>query len=173
MKLAPQNLGESLKHVEETWSSMITDRPFEYVFLDEHFNDLYKSDAQMSTVVSIVAGLAILIACLGLFGLSAITAEQRIKEISIRKVLGANHLNILFLFSKKFTLLLGTAFVLTSPLTYWVLNEWLQNFAYRIDVSWTAFVLAAIISLFITLLTLTYHAMKTANSNPVEALQYE
>ena len=152
---------------------MITTYPFDYSFLDSHFEKLYRSDQQMSSVVSIMAGLAILISCMGLFGLAAITTEKKTKEIGIRKVLGATEGQITVLLSKNFTALILISFIVVSPITYFLLYGWLQNFAYRININLAVFFMGGILSLLIALLTISYHTIRSARSNPVKALRYE
>ena len=117
--------------------------------------------------------LAIFIACLGLFGLASFTAEQRTKEIGVRKVLGASLGNVIVLLTKQFIWLVLIANLIAWPLAYWVMNNWLQNFAYRVDIGWQTFALAGVAALLITILTVSYQAIKAALTNPVEALRYE
>ena len=147
--------------------------PFDYSFLDQHFEVLYRSDKQMATVVSIMAGLAIIIACVGLFGLTAITTEKKTKEIGIRKSLGASEMQILVLLSRNFTLLLVLSFILVSPVTYYLLRAWLNNFAYRIPINPLLFIAGGVIAFIIALVTISYHTIRSARANPVKALRYE
>jgi putative ABC transport system permease protein len=163
---------EAIAFVKDLWAQHIT-YPFEYSFLDEHFERLYRSDKQMGSVVSIMAGLAILISCMGLFGLAAITTERKTKEIGIRKALGATEAQITVLLSKNFTLLVVASFVIASPLTYWLLTKWLESFAYRIDINLLVFALGGLIALLIALITISYHTIRSARANPVKALRYE
>ena len=141
--------------------------------LDEHFAELYTSDQQMEAVVTIMAILAIIIACMGLFGLSAITTERKIKEIGIRKILGASIWQILVHLSKNFAFLILLAFLIFSPLTYWLMGKWLENFAYRIEINPLIFVLGCLLAVVIAMLTISYHTVRSARANPVEALRYE
>jgi putative ABC transport system permease protein len=134
---------------------------------------LYRSDQQMSSVVTIMAGLAILISCMGLFGLSAITTERKTKEIGIRKALGASEAQITYILSRNFTVLILLSFILVSPITWWLLAEWLEGFAYRVDINPLLFVLGGIVALIIALATIGYHTMRAARANPVKALRYE
>jgi putative ABC transport system permease protein len=147
--------------------------PFTYTFLDEHFSLLYRSDQQMSAVVTIMAVLAILISCMGLFGLAAITTSRKTKEIGIRKALGATEGQITFLLSKNFTALIVLSFVLVSPVTYWLLAKWLNGFAYRIDINPLVFLLGGFLSILIAVGTISYHTIRSARANPVKALRYE
>ncbi len=127
----------------------------------------------MSSVVTIMASLAILISCMGLFGLAAITTEKKTKEIGIRKVLGASETQITVLLSKNFTWLIVISFVAVSPITYWLLSGWLQSFAYRIDINPAVFLVGGVLSLLIALITISYHTLRSARANPVKALRYE
>lgn len=163
----------ALAAAEQTWNSVVTDRPFEYAFLDDHFDWLYASDRQVSQVIGVIAGLAIIIACLGLFGLAAITTEQRTKEIGVRKVLGASVSGLVLLLSKEFTRLVFIAFLIAAPVTYFVMRDWLADYAYRIDVGVGVFLFAGVVSLLIALGTVSYRAIKAARANPVKALRYE
>lgn len=163
---------EAIAFVENLWKQHIS-YPFDYSFLDDHFDQLYRTDQQMSSVVAIMAGLAILIACMGLFGLAAITTRKKIKEIGIRKALGATEGQITVLLSRNFSLLLILAFVIASPVTYWLLQRWLDGFAYRITINPLLFVLGGIIALVIALATISYHTVRSARSNPVDSLRYE
>ncbi|MEQ8242567.1 FtsX-like permease family protein [Fulvivirga sp.] len=163
----------ALAQIEDVWNRHIKDWPFDYMFLDEHFATLYQSDNQMSAVVSIMTVLAILIACMGLFGLSSIMVMQKIKEVGIRKVLGANAFQITFLLSRNFLLLVVLAFIIASPITYYLLDDWLQNFAFHVDINFVIFIVGALISLAIALVTIGYHTIKASYRNPVEALRYE
>jgi putative ABC transport system permease protein len=148
-------------------------RAFEYSFLDQDFEALYRSEERMQAIFSYFAFLAILIACLGLFGLASFMIQQRTKEIGVRKVLGASVTGIVGLLSKEFVKLVLAANLIAWPLAYFVMKRWLQDFAYRVDINVTTFVLAAVLALVIALLTVSYQAIKAALANPVEALRYE
>lgn len=173
VKISGENVPAAIRDVERIWNDLVPSWPFKYTFLDEHFEELYRSDQQMESVVTIMAVLAILIACMGLFGLAAITTERKVKEVGIRKILGASLGNILTHLSKNFTLLILLAFVIFTPLTWWLMGRWLENFAYRVDVEWWVFLLGGVIALSIALLTISYHIVRSARANPVESLRYE
>jgi putative ABC transport system permease protein len=173
VKIDGAHMEEGIAQVKKLWSKYIPTYPFDYSFLDEHFELLYRSDRQMSAVVTIMAGLAILISCMGLFGLAAITTEKKTKEIGIRKALGATETQITVLLSSNFAWLIILSFVVVSPLTYYLLNLWLQNFAYRIGINPLLFLLGGIIAMTIALLTISYHTLRSARANPVKALRYE
>jgi len=172
VKIDGERAEEAIAFVKKSWGEHIS-YPFDYSFLDEHFEKLYRTDKQMSSVVAIMAGLAILISCMGLFGLAAITTARKIKEIGIRKVLGASEAQITLLLSRNFTLLLVVSFVIASPITYWLLLKWLEGFAYRISINPLLFVLGGVVALTIALLTISYHTVRSARSNPVDSLRYE
>jgi putative ABC transport system permease protein len=172
VKLDKAHIEEAIAHVKAVWQQHIT-YPFDYSFLDTHFENLYRSDKQMSSVVSIMAGLAILISCMGLFGLAAITTLRKTKEIGIRKVLGATEAQITVLLSKNFTGLIIVSFALASPVTYWLLVKWLDSFAYKITINPLLFILGGLLALAIALLTISYHTIRSARRNPVKALRYE
>lgn len=173
VKLSAGRTEEGIALVKQLWEKHVPGYPFEYTFLDEHFAVLYSSDKQMGSVVSIMAGLAIVISCVGLFGLAAITTEKKTKEIGIRKSLGATETQITVLLSRDFTFLIILSFVLVSPVTYFLLRTWLENFAYRISINPLLFVAGGAIALSIALLTIGYHTIRSARANPVKALRYE
>jgi len=164
---------EALAFLEEKWNQMAPGQPFSYSFLDDRFNQMYKSEEQSGEILATFSALAIFIACLGLFGLVAFTAEQRRKEIGIRKVLGASIQGIIMLQSKDFGRLLLIAFVLASPLAWWVMNNWLQNFQFKTSIGLDVFVLAGLFSFVVAWLTMSFHAIKAATDDPVKALRYE
>jgi putative ABC transport system permease protein len=173
VRIRPQNIPVTLKFLEEAWRQFIPHRPFEFGFLDQEVDGAYRAEEHMGQAYGILAGLAILVACLGLFGLSAFTAEQRTKEIGIRKVLGASISSIVLLFSRDFVKLVLIANMVAWPVAYYIMNRWLQNFAYRTDLGMGIFVLGGVLALAIALVTVTYQAMKAARANPVDALRYE
>jgi putative ABC transport system permease protein len=159
--------------LEETWREQIAGSPFDYYFYDDSLNKQYFSEIRMGTIFKYFSFLSILIACLGLFGLVSISAEQRTKEIGIRKVLGASVLNVAFILSKDFLILVVVSNVIAWPVAYYFMDKWLQDFAYRIDISWWIFVLSGGIALVIALVTVSLQAIKTAIANPINALRYE
>ncbi len=173
LKVRSKNLPETLAFLEKTWQKFLPDRPFEFEFVDDNLNNLYLEDQKVGQLVGTFALLTILVACLGLFGLAAFTAEQRTKEIGVRKVLGASVRSIILLLSKEFAKLVLIANVIAWPVAYFAIDDWLQNFAYRVDVAWWVFALAGVATLLIALGTVGYQALRAALSNPVEALRYE
>jgi len=164
---------EAVAFIKSVWDKNFPDRPFEYQFLDDHFNDVYKADNQVSKIVGILASLAIMISCLGLFGLASYSAEQRVKEIGVRKVLGASVQNIVLLLSGHFVKLVLVANLLAWPLAWYAMHKWLEDFAYRIDIRLSVFVLTAMLSVFIALITISFQSIKAAIANPVKSLRSE
>jgi putative ABC transport system permease protein len=173
VKLNGANLQQGLKDVEEVYNQFVNDYPFEYAFLNDHFEDLYKSDQQLGSVITIVALLSILIGCIGLFGLASISIERRIKEIGIRKVMGASISELLVLLSKNFGALVILASLIAAPLSWVYLSNWLEGFAYRITINPIIFILGGLIALLIAMVTISYNVWKAARSNPVDSLRYE
>jgi putative ABC transport system permease protein len=173
LRIRPQNIQETLAHIQNTWDKFTPEWPLNYRFLDDDIENLYRREQKLSQVIQYFTLLAIFIACLGLFGLASFTAEQRTKEIGIRKVLGASVASLVALLCKEFTKLVALAFIVAAPIAYFAMNHWLENFAYRIEIGWAVFVLSALIALLIALLTVGYQAVKAANANPVKSLRYE
>lgn len=173
LRVRPQNLTATLARIRKMWQDFAPNRPFEYSFLDDDFDKLYKADQQLEQIWFIFAGLAILIACLGLFGLAAYSAERRTKEIGIRKVLGASISTIASNLSRDFIKLVLLANLIAWPLAYYTMRFWLQDFAYRIEMSWWIFAMASCVALFIALLTVSTQAIRAALANPVDSLRYE
>ena len=167
------NYASLVKEIEITWNKINPGIPFVYSFLDNDFQKNYEKDQRASVIVSYFTFIAILIACLGLFGLSAFSAEQRTREIGIRKVLGASVINVTTLLAKDFIKLVLIAIVIASPLAWYIMNKWLQDFAYKIQISWWMFALAGLVAIFISLLTVSFQAIKAAISNPVKSLRTE
>jgi len=147
--------------------------PFNYKFLDAAFEDMYRQERRVGTVALAFALLAIIIACLGLFGLATYIAEQRTKEIGIRKVLGASVTNIVRMLSTDFVKLVMLAFVIATPIAWWFMSKWLQDFAFRIELSWWIFAVTGIVALLIALITLSFQAIRAAIANPVDSLKTE
>jgi putative ABC transport system permease protein len=164
---------ESMARFENDWKELFPGNPFNYFFLDDHYNKQYQADQQFGKVFGMFSALAIFIACLGLFGLSSLTAIQRTKEIGIRKVLGASVTSILTLVSRDYLLLIGVAILFATPLSWWIMNNWLQEFASRIPLAWWIFALPAMMVILVALVTVSFHTLKAAQTNPVKALQYE
>lgn len=173
VKVKTQDIADLLKRMKKQWGDFTADVPFSYSFLDDRFNDTYQSEQKIGRILALFAGLTIFVACLGLFGLATFTAEQRTKEIGIRKVLGATVTNIVGLLSKDFLKLVLIANLIAWPLAWWVMNQWLQDFAYRIEIDWWVFALAGVSALLIALFTVSFQAIKAAVANPVKSLRME
>ena len=170
LKIKTADVKGFLADLKKQWDSFKPDGPLGYTFLDDNFAKLYASEIRTQQIFSAFAIIAIIIASLGLFGLSAFVIEQRTKEIGIRKVLGASVQNVLLLVSKEFLLLAGIAFIISVPVTWWAMHAWLQDFAYRINISAWVFVIAGILAILIALLTVSFQAIKAAVANPVKSL---
>jgi len=173
VKIAAGNIPAAISALEKTWTRFLPDAPFEYTFMDENFDKLYKSEQRQGNIFTVFASIAIFIACLGLLGLSAFTITQRIKEIGIRKVLGASTGSIVGLLSKDFLKLVIIAAVIAIPIAWYAMNNWLQDFAYRTTLQWWIFVIALVIAGFIALATISVQAIKAALANPVKSLRSE
>ncbi len=172
-KLSGKNITKTIQSIESQWKNFAPHRPFAYHFLDEEFDALYANERQISKMVDIFTFLAITLACLGLFGLVGFVARQKVKEIGIRKVLGASVLQITTLLSKDFLKLVMIAFVIASPIAYYFMDKWLADFAYRITISWWIFALAGVSAVLIALLTVSWQSIKAAVANPVKSLRSE
>ena len=173
VKVKTKDIAGLLASVKKEWSQFSNAALFSYSFMDDDFEATYRTEGKLSLILGIFAGLTIFIACLGLFGLVTFTAEQRTKEIGIRKVLGATVPNVVGLLSKDFLKLVIIANVISWPLAWWIMNKWLQDFAYRINISWWIFLLAGLAALLIALITVSFKAIKAALANPVESLRTE
>jgi len=167
------NVKSSIAQFEEAWKEFFPGNPFNYFFLDEHYEKQYKADQQFGSVFGMFSGLAIFIASLGLFGLSSLTALQRTKEIGVRKVLGASVAGILQLISKEYLWLLGVAIAMATPLSWWVMDHWLTGFANRIHLSWWIFAAPSLMVVLVAMLTVSFHTLKAARTNPATSLRTE
>ncbi len=164
---------DNLKKAETIFKKYNPAYPFTYQFIDEEYASKFKSEQRTGTLAALFAGLTIFISCLGLFGLAAYMAEGRIKEIGVRKVLGASVTSIVSLLSKDFVGLVIISFVLASPIAWWLMHNWLQNYPYSVTIEWWIFAFAAGISVLIALITVSYHAIRAATANPVKSLRTE
>jgi putative ABC transport system permease protein len=173
LKLLPGNNHDTIEFVKQTWNNILPETEFNYKYLKDSYENLYYAEEKTSKLLSIFTVLAIYISCLGLFGLAALIARQKTKEIGIRKVLGATISSIVILFSKEFSIWVIIANILAWPFAWMVIDKWLQNFAYRIEISLWVFVVSGLIVLLIALITISSRAIMAAITNPVEALRYE
>jgi len=172
-RISPENIPQTLEYVEKAWKKFSPNYPFEYLFLDDVFEQQYRADQQIGTIFKYFTILAIIISCLGIFGLAAFMAEQRTKEIGVRKVLGASVLEIVSLISKEFLILLAFANAIAWPIAYFFINRMLNNYAYRTGIALWVFLLAGASACAIAMITVSFHAVKAARTNPINALRYE
>ena len=166
-----RNATQAVAAVKRTWARLVPGTPLEYDFMDENFDALYKDDMQTSTLILMFALIAVFISAMGLFGLAAFAAEQRTKEIGIRKVLGATISNISRLLSMEFVKLVIISMIIAFPIAQWAFSHWMENFAYRIGISWWIYGLAGLFALLIALGTVSFQAIKAAMANPVNSLR--
>jgi putative ABC transport system permease protein len=173
LRVSPENIQDTISFLREKWREFDSQYPLEFVFLDDQYDALYRTEERLGKLFGYFTALAILIGCLGLFGLSAYSAEQRTKEIGIRKVLGATTSNVTVLLVREFTKWVLLAVLVAWPAGYYIMNTWLQNFAYRIGLGVDIFMIAAVLALVIAIITVVYQALKAAIANPAESLKYE
>jgi predicted permease len=174
VRIAPGTISKTMKSIEETWNEVIPAYPFDYQFVDEDLDRMYRAEERLGNLLKYFTALAIIIACLGLFGLASFTAEQRTHEIGVRKVMGARVRTVVLLLSREFTHLVLISWIIAIPAAWYVMkNVFLQNFEYRTGMAWWIFVLAGLTALLIAILTVTYQAVRAALTNPAEALRYE
>lgn len=173
IRISPGDISSTLNLIKSNWENIIPSYPFEYSFLDSDYDTLYRREERSANILTNFAILAVLIACLGLFGLASFTAEQRTKEIGVRKTLGASVYSIVLLLSKEFTKWILIANAIAWPVAYVLMKNWLQNYAYRTSLSWWIFALSGVLALFIALLTVSFQTIRAATANPVDSLRYE
>jgi putative ABC transport system permease protein len=173
VRITGEHLPQTLDYLAATWKKIAPGIPYEAHFLDENYNKLYAAEQRLGRVMNVFSGIAIVLACLGLFGLSSYAAKQRVKEIGIRKVLGAPIAGLVMLLAGSFVRLALVAMVIAMPLAAWAMHGWLEDFVYRTTVAWWIFVLAAIMVMVVTLATVSVQAVKTALMNPVKNLKVE
>jgi len=173
IKLATADISSAMRSIEKIWSQTYPEFVFEYKFLDDKIESFYKQENQLSNLYKIFAVIAIFLSCLGLYGLASFMAVQRIKEVGIRKVLGASIGNVIYLFSKEFIVLIAIAFAIASPIAWYFMHNWLQDYVYRINISWWLFVVGGFAAIIIALLTVSFQAIKAAIANPVKSLRTE
>lgn len=173
IRIRTSNLPETVEHVRQSWTRAFPGNPFEYFFLDDYFNMQYDNERKFGALFTVFAALAVIVGCLGLFGLSAYTANQRTKEIGIRKALGSTEKGIFVLLSLEYLKLVGVSIVLAVPLVWWMMNNWLQTFSYRISISTMVFAISGATVLLVAFLAVSHQTLKAARVNPVESLRYE
>ena len=172
-KIKTTDIAGLLATMKKNWDTYNTGEPFTYYFMDDLYNKTYSAEQKTGTILNIFSILTVFVACLGLFGLATYAAEQRTKEIGIRKVLGASVSQLIKMLSREFVKLVLIASLISFPVAWWAMNRWLQSFAYRINISWWVFAIAGITGLFIALITVSFQAIKAATVNPVNSLRTE
>ena len=173
IKILPGDISSTLSNLKKAWDQRVTHRPFEYHFLDEDYEALYKTEQRTGEIFTTFSALAILLACLGLFALAAFAITRRTKEIGIRKVLGASAPGTMRMLSQDFLKLILIAAVITFPIAWWAMQKWLSDFAYRVSIGWWVFVVAAMAAILIALIPISFHSIKAAIANPVKSLRTE
>jgi putative ABC transport system permease protein len=173
LTLSTEEISRTLSFVQDKWEELFPGIPYEYYFLDEDFNRLYRSEEKTGTLIGAFALIGVLVACFGLFGLASFMAEQRTKEIAIRKVHGARLQDALSLLAKDFIKWILISGIIAWPVAYFVVNRWLQNFFYRVNLGIEVYIFTGFIVLAIALLTISYQVIKTATTNPIDYLRYE
>jgi putative ABC transport system permease protein len=173
IKTKAKNMAGLIAGIGDKWKAFETGEPFSYALMNELYNESYLTEQKMGSILKIFGVLTIFIACLGLFGLVTFTAEQRVKEIGIRKVLGANVTQIVSLLSKDLLILVSVSLIIAFPLGYYLMNEWLQDFAYKVSIQWWVFALTGLTTLLIAFVTMSFITIKSSLANPVESLRSE
>ena len=172
LRIGTGSVEETLAFLEDTWDRLVTTRaPFLYQFWDQRFEELHTQERRVQTLSELSSGIAILLACMGLFGLAALAAEERRKEIGVRKTLGASVAGVVLMMSRDFALVVGAAAIIATPLAFVIMQGWLNNFAYRIEMGPGVFVFGALTALAIALATVTYHSLRAARTDPVQGLR--
>ena len=173
IKLATTNIASTMQSIKKIWEKTFPNFVYEYKFLDDKIESFYKQENQLSSLYKIFALIAIFLSCLGLYGLVSFMAVQRIKEVGIRKALGASVGSVIYLFSKEFIILVTIGFVIASPIAWYFMDKWLQDYVYRINISWWIFLAGGISAIVIALVTVSFQAIKAALANPVKSLRTE
>ena len=173
IKISNRNIHVTLEYIKSTWNEFLPEFPFDYSFLDQSFDNMYKAEERIQKLFIYFSILAVIIACLGLFGLSAFMAERKTKEIGIRKILGSSTTQVISKLSKEIIRLVIIANIIAIPLSWIALNRWLYNYPYRVNIFWWVFLVTAITTFIIAFLTVSYHSYKAAISNPVDAIRHE
>lgn len=173
IKLETDNISSVLQAVKTIWEQTLPDFVYEYSFLDDKIAGFYKQESQLAQLYKIFAVIAIFLSCLGLYGLVLFITVQRTKEVGIRKVMGASAVDIMYLFSREFVILIVIAFVIAVPIALYFMHNWLQDYAYRINISWWFFAAGGFVSLIIAFVTLSFRTIKAAFANPVTSLRSE
>ena len=173
IKANANDMQQTLNHITQKWKIVAPHRPLEYHFLDDDFQKMYEAETRIGKVFSVFSVITILLACLGLFGLSSYVIRQRMKEIGIRKILGASIQQIVYTLSGSFIKLVFISFIITIPLVWYLMDIWLKDFAYRIEIEWWMFGTAGVLAVIIAFITISYQTIKAALMNPVKSLKTE
>jgi putative ABC transport system permease protein len=173
LRVAPTSLRQTLDHVRSTWAKFSPGFPFQFYFLDQRLDEQYRAEERIDELFKIFAALALLIGCMGLFGLSAFTAERRAKEVGIRKALGATVTELVRMFSTEYTRLLVVAWIIATPVAWIGARAWMKDFAYQADIGFWPYAAAGVATLLVAWFTVSYHSVRAASTNPVETLRYE
>jgi ABC-type antimicrobial peptide transport system permease subunit len=173
IKLSITDIPSTMQAIKKIWEQTFPNNVYEYTFLDDKIASFYKQETQLAQLYKIFAAIAIFLSCLGLYGLASFMAVQRIKEVGIRKVLGATAANIVYLFSKEFIILIAIAFTIATPIAWYFMNQWLEDYAYRINIGWWVFLIAGVAAILIAMITISFQAIKAAVANPVKSLRSE
>lgn len=173
ISIKTENMQENIEFIKKTWTELYPEYYFDYEFLDEHLEEMYRSEQRELVLFRIFSGISIFIGCLGLLGLVSFMANQKLKEIGVRKVFGASVPGILTIFSKEFITLVLIAFLVATPLSWYLMNQWLQNFEYHVDIHWSVFAIGLLVTTFIALATVAYRSVRASLANPIESLRAE
>jgi putative ABC transport system permease protein len=173
VRVQSDNTAATLMSIEDTWNKFMPEQPFSYYFMDDMLDGLYQNEKTSGRIFGIFSILAVVIACIGLFGLSTYMAEQRTKEVGIRKVLGSTASKIVVLMSRDFAKLVAVAFLIAVPIAYYVMFKWLQSFSFRTSIQLWIFLLAGVVALVVAQFTVSFQALRAANTNPADSLRFE
>jgi ABC-type antimicrobial peptide transport system permease subunit len=173
VRLNTANMQQTIQKIQDTWQGVYPNYVFEYTFLDEQISKFYDAERQNSYTMGFFSTVAIFIGCIGLFGLVSFMVQQKIKEIGIRKTFGASVFQIVSMLSKEFIVLIGISFLLSTPLTYYFMQQWLSNFAYKYNISGLEFLAGLLLTLLISMVTIGYRSIRAAKANPIDALRTE
>jgi putative ABC transport system permease protein len=170
--MSAENIPNTLNYLKKTWDKLFPQYPFEFTFLSDDFQKMYKKETTSSLIITYISLLALFVSCIGLFGLVLFTIDSRIKEIGIRKVSGSTTGRIVLMLNLEYVKFILLSFIIACPVIIYSMQKWLQNFAYRVNLSWWIFISAGIITILISLLTVSWHTWKTATKNPVDCLRH-
>lgn len=173
VKVSGNDMPAALSYLEIKWKELIPHRPFEYGFLDQEFANLYSTEQKVGQIMGIFSGLAIFIACLGLMGLASFTASQKSKEIGVRKVMGASILSVIGLLSKQFAVLVIISFIIAAPISYLLMNSWLDGFEYKIQINLATMLASGLTAFLVAFFSVAYQSFQAAKANTVNTLRYE